>query len=192
MGVSPHWWVPQKRRNTASFQILSLLIDSSPSLLTSAAVVVGGRSCSEALECLSFTGAKLNELDLVTPVRAKSWDMDGILSFSLEFAFQGWVDTPSRPVNHFPRTEHSLSDWCVLALLMTRKILLHIHKRQHLRQVLHHTKGLHLSFVLESQYRCLRSDGFSCETSLLPPSGHLQPCLLVDLKNPGATGGQGL
>ena len=91
-------------------KILSLLIDSSPSLLTSAAVVVGGRSCSVALERLSFTGAKLNELDLVTPVRAKSWDMDGILSFALEFAFQGRVDTPSRPVNHSPRTEHSLSD----------------------------------------------------------------------------------
>ena len=67
-------------------KFLSLLIDSSPSLLTSAAVVVGGRSCSVALERLSFTGAKLNELDLVTPVRAKSWDIDGILSFALELS----------------------------------------------------------------------------------------------------------
>ena len=91
-------------------KILSLLFDSSPSLFTSAAVVVGGRSCSVGLERLSFTGAKLNKLDLVTPVRAESWDMDGILSSALEFAFQGRVDMPSRPVNHSPRTEHSLSD----------------------------------------------------------------------------------
>ena len=120
-------------------KILSLLIDSSSSLLTSAAVVVvvGGRSCSVALERLSFTGAKLHELDRETPGRAESWYMDGILSFALEFAFQGRVDTPYRPVSHSPRTEH-------LALLMARKIVPHIHKRQRFRQVLHHTKGLHL------------------------------------------------
>ena len=145
-------------------KIPSLLIDSSPSLLTSAAVAVVGRSCSVALERLSFTGAKLHELDRVTPVRAESWDMDEILSFAMEFAFQGRVNTPSRPVNYSPRTEHSLSDLCLLALLMARNILPHILKRQRLRQVLHRTKGLHLSFVLESQYRCLRSDGFSCAT----------------------------
>ena len=80
-------------------KILSLLIDSSSSLLTSAAVVVGDRSCSVALERLSCSGAKLHELDRVTPVRAESWDMDGILSFALEFVFQGRVDMPSRPVN---------------------------------------------------------------------------------------------
>ena len=109
-------------------KILPLLIDSSPSLLTSAAVVVGGRSCSVALERFSFTGAKLHELDRTTPVRAKSWDMDGILSFALEFAFQGRVDTPSRPVNSSPRTEHSVPDF-LLALQMARKILPHIHKK---------------------------------------------------------------
>ena len=91
-------------------KILSLLIDSSPSLITSAAVVVGGRSYWIALARLSFTGAKVHELDRVTPVRAESWDIDGILSFALEFAFQGRVDTPSRPVNHSTRTEHSVSD----------------------------------------------------------------------------------
>ena len=91
-------------------KILSLLSDSSPSLLTSPAVVVGGRPCSVALERLSFTGEKLHELDRVIPVGAKSWDMDEILSFALEFAFQGRVNTPSRPVNNSPRTEHSLSD----------------------------------------------------------------------------------
>ena len=73
-------------------KILSLLIDSSSSFLTSAAVVVGGRSCSVALEHLSFTGAKLNEVDLVTPVRAKSWDMDGILSFALELSLLSWAE----------------------------------------------------------------------------------------------------
>ena len=56
-------------------KIPSLLIDSSPSLLTAAAaaasvVVAGGRSCSVSLVRLSFTGAKLHELDRVTPVRA--------------------------------------------------------------------------------------------------------------------------
>ena len=70
-------------------KIPSLLIDSSPSLVTSAAVVVGGRSCSVALERLSFTGAKLHELDRVTPVRAGSWDMVGILSFALGICFPG-------------------------------------------------------------------------------------------------------
>ena len=63
-----------------------------------------------ALERLSFTGAKLIKLDRVIPVRAESWDMDGILGFALEFAFQARVNTPSRPVNHSPRTEHSVSD----------------------------------------------------------------------------------
>ena len=48
-------------------KILSFLIDSSPSLLTSAAVVVGSRSC---LERLSFTVAKLHKLECVTPLRA--------------------------------------------------------------------------------------------------------------------------
>ena len=46
--------------------------------------------------------------------------------------------------------------------------------------VLHWTIGLHLLFVLESQYHCLRSDGFSCVTKLLLPSGHLRPCRLAD------------
>ena len=96
--------------SSGQVKILSLLIDSSSSILTSAAVVVGGRSCSVALERLSFTGAKLHELDRETPGRAESWYMDGILSFALEFAFQGRVDTPSRPVSHSPRTEHSVSD----------------------------------------------------------------------------------
>jgi len=43
-------------------KILSLLIDSSPSLLTSAAIV-GGRSCSVAVDRPSFIGAKLHEID---------------------------------------------------------------------------------------------------------------------------------
>ena len=43
--------------SSGQVKILPLLIDSSPSLLTSVAVVVGGRSCSVALERLSFTGA---------------------------------------------------------------------------------------------------------------------------------------
>ena len=90
-------------------KILSLLTDSSPSLLTSAAVVVGGRSCSVALDRPSFTGAKVHEFDRVTPVRAESLDMDGILSFALESAFQGEADSLSRPVHYSSRTENALS-----------------------------------------------------------------------------------
>ena len=58
--------------SSGEVKILSLLIDSSPALITSAAVVVGGRSCSIALERLSFTGAKLHELDRVTLVGPKA------------------------------------------------------------------------------------------------------------------------
>ena len=65
--------------SSGQVKIMSLHIDSFPLLPTSVAVVVGGRSCSVVLERLSFTSAKLHELDRVTPVRAESWDMDGIL-----------------------------------------------------------------------------------------------------------------
>ena len=70
--------------SSGQVKILSLLIDSSPSLLTSAAVVVGGRSCPVALERLSFTGAKLNELDQVTPgPKAGIWTKYSALPWNL-------------------------------------------------------------------------------------------------------------
>ena len=103
--------------SSGQVKIPSLLIDSSPSLLTAAAapasvVVAGGRSCSVSLVRLSFTGAKLHELDRVTPVRAGSWDIDGILSFSLGICFPG-------PSLYALQTRKPLSsNWTLLIRLM--------------------------------------------------------------------------
>ena len=76
--ASTHWWVHRKFLNAAFFRTSENPLFANRCLsLTAAAANAGGSFGSVTLVRLSFTGAKLRQLDRVTLVRDGGWDMDG-------------------------------------------------------------------------------------------------------------------